>query len=210
MNILYVSSSLCVFFLFHLNTIPRSLIQFHPPGNSFIYPPNLFSSPSPCSLHVFVHPTCPDPSPPVFPSSLPISFSSFTSSCSFSSLSTHPTLSLCFSFSTSVLFLPLAASCNLLLLIINLQSTKHVRCKCTHSQAHAGYDMLDTYTSSAAHKNQHFQIHTQSFTATKPGSYVCKGLREKRQLSYDHTNRNTVPNPLCRSLFAVHKSMHTN
>lgn len=65
-----------LFVLFHLNAIPRSLIQFHLPGYSLIYPRNLFSSPSPCSLHVFILPTCPDPSLPVFP----LPFNSISSS----------------------------------------------------------------------------------------------------------------------------------
>lgn len=105
---------------------------------------------------------------------------------------------------SSLLSLPLDASRKPLLVIINLQPTKHTRGAGTRSQAH---DTLDIHT------HQHFCTRTHMHSPSrlqKSGSCVAAALREKRQLSHECTNSNTVPNPLCRSLFAVHKSMYTS
>lgn len=158
MNTLYVSSFRCVFFSFspqHHPSIPHPITStrklFHPPP---IAPPCLHCPPLVLTPH------------PQF-SSLPFPFSSSTPSCRFTSLSTRPSLSLHASLSPTLLSLPLAASRKLLLVIINLQSTKHMRSKRTH-------DTLDAYTQAFLCAHRHTHTRAESFTATEPESYTAR------------------------------------
>lgn len=152
--------SLCFFFFFTSTpSLDPSSNFIHPLTFSFTLPTCSFHLPLVLSVSSFLplvltlplqfsilpHPSHFSALPPLAPFSL------------FNPLLSSISLPVSVSSSFSLLFLPLAASCNLLLLIINLQSTKHAGCKCAHSQAHMGHDKLDMNTASAALKNRRFQ-----------------------------------------------------
>lgn len=184
--------SFFVFFLFHLSTIPQSLIQFNPPGNSHLpSPPVLFTLSlfPPClysflvlTLHLqFSRLSCASLCPPLSPLTV---------------LRASPLIYPAnFSLFPSLLSLPLAASSKLLLVIINLQSTKH------NKQMHTFSSMRHAWhinTSNHAHTHEpelpDTHTHTQSFTATKPQRYAARPW-EKRG-SYHTTAQTGTQSPI--------------